>query len=369
MILKAAGLRDRRRARSERHDGRGDPQDLRPPRDDDQSHARGDARAGDDTLFTLEVNPAIYVVLAANEAEKASPIRLVGLGAEGAAVTWPRRHRRGDRRSGEGRPARARRLRPREPGSRLMFLGRVVGEVWATKKVGDLSGLRLLVVEALDERRDPSAPKVMPVVAADPLGAALGEHVVVAFGKAARVAARRGRRLRLRSGDRRHRRRLRHPERAAGMARRCDAARFGASALLGCATRGASAPARAARPAQPALRAARGRMAPMLIGTVIGNVWATKKDPTLVGLRFLVIRPFTLDGETAETIVAVDPLGAGIGERVLVVFGRAARHCDRSQSRHRIPDRRVGDHRQDGARGRTRRRAARPEDEHDRARA
>lgn len=39
---------------------------------------------GDDTLYTLEVNPAIYVVLAANEAEKASPIRIVGLGAEGA---------------------------------------------------------------------------------------------------------------------------------------------------------------------------------------------------------------------------------------------------------------------------------------------
>ena len=39
---------------------------------------------GDDTLFTLEVNPAVYVVLAANEAEKASPIRLVGLGAQGA---------------------------------------------------------------------------------------------------------------------------------------------------------------------------------------------------------------------------------------------------------------------------------------------
>lgn len=38
----------------------------------------------DDTLYTLEVNPAIYVVLAANEAEKAAPIRLVGLGAHGA---------------------------------------------------------------------------------------------------------------------------------------------------------------------------------------------------------------------------------------------------------------------------------------------
>ena len=69
-----------------------------------------------------------------------------------------------------------------------MFLGRVVGEVWATRKVDDLRGLRLLVVEALDERRDPGAPKVTPVIAADPLGAGVGEHVLVAFGKAARVA-------------------------------------------------------------------------------------------------------------------------------------------------------------------------------------
>ena len=69
-----------------------------------------------------------------------------------------------------------------------MFLGRVIGEVWATRKVDDLAGKRLLVVEALDERRDPASPKVTPVVAADPLGADLGEHVVVAFGKAARVA-------------------------------------------------------------------------------------------------------------------------------------------------------------------------------------
>jgi ethanolamine utilization protein EutN len=66
----------------------------------------------------------------------------------------------------------------------------------------------------------------------------------------------------------------------------------------------------------------------MLIGTVVGKVWATKKDPTLSGLRFLVIQPYTTDGRaSAETLVAVDPLGAGIGERVLVVFGRAARHC------------------------------------------
>lgn len=39
---------------------------------------------GGDTLYTLEVNPAIWVLLAANEAEKAAPIRLVGLGNNGA---------------------------------------------------------------------------------------------------------------------------------------------------------------------------------------------------------------------------------------------------------------------------------------------
>lgn len=64
----------------------------------------------------------------------------------------------------------------------------------------------------------------------------------------------------------------------------------------------------------------------MLIGTVVGTVWSTVKDPTLSGVRFLVVQPFTLEGQSAETLVAADPLGAGVGERVLVVFGRAARH-------------------------------------------
>jgi hypothetical protein len=39
---------------------------------------------GRDTLYTLEVNPAVWVLLAANEAEKAAPIRIVGLGNNGA---------------------------------------------------------------------------------------------------------------------------------------------------------------------------------------------------------------------------------------------------------------------------------------------
>lgn len=66
----------------------------------------------------------------------------------------------------------------------------------------------------------------------------------------------------------------------------------------------------------------------MLIGTVVGQVWATRKEATLEGLRLLVVEPW-VDGEgrEPESIVAVDPLGADVGERVLVVFGRAARHA------------------------------------------
>ena len=66
----------------------------------------------------------------------------------------------------------------------------------------------------------------------------------------------------------------------------------------------------------------------MHICTVIGNVWATQKEATLTGLRLMVVRPFTTDGDqSAETMIAVDTVSAGIGERVLVVHGRAARHA------------------------------------------
>ena len=63
----------------------------------------------------------------------------------------------------------------------------------------------------------------------------------------------------------------------------------------------------------------------MIVGTVVGNVWATAKDESLVGLRFLVVQPLDSHGQPkGDAIVAVDPIGAGEGERVLVVFGRAA---------------------------------------------
>ena len=69
-----------------------------------------------------------------------------------------------------------------------MFLGKVIGEVWSTKKLEDLEGKRMLVVQPLDDVRNPAAPMVKPVVCVDPVGADLEERVLVAFGKAARVA-------------------------------------------------------------------------------------------------------------------------------------------------------------------------------------
>ena len=64
----------------------------------------------------------------------------------------------------------------------------------------------------------------------------------------------------------------------------------------------------------------------MLVGLVVGNVWATRKVPSLDGMRLLMIKPFTTGGNASdEVIVAGDPIGAGIGETVLVAFGRAAR--------------------------------------------
>ncbi len=65
----------------------------------------------------------------------------------------------------------------------------------------------------------------------------------------------------------------------------------------------------------------------MLVGTVVGQVWATRKEDTLEGLRLLLVQPFLLENESAETVVAVDTIGADVGERVLVVYGRAARHA------------------------------------------
>lgn len=57
----------------------------------------------------------------------------------------------------------------------------------------------------------------------------------------------------------------------------------------------------------------------MTLGTVLGPIWATKKCPALAGQSFL--RVATARGE----VIAADLVGAGVGERVILVHGGAAR--------------------------------------------
>lgn len=66
-----------------------------------------------------------------------------------------------------------------------MFLAKVVGTVWSTKKSPDLEGMRFLIVHPLDLDKEPTKNIV---VVADRLGAGSGEVVMCAYGKAARSA-------------------------------------------------------------------------------------------------------------------------------------------------------------------------------------
>lgn len=67
----------------------------------------------------------------------------------------------------------------------------------------------------------------------------------------------------------------------------------------------------------------------MIIGRIIGNVVATRKDPRLEGMKLLLVRPINLRGEDESGyLVAVDTVGAGYREQVLVVSGSSARMAD-----------------------------------------
>jgi len=66
-----------------------------------------------------------------------------------------------------------------------MFLGKVVGTVWSTKKAPNLGSLRFLLVHPVDLAK---ATNEHLVVAADVIGAGEGELVICAYGHAARMA-------------------------------------------------------------------------------------------------------------------------------------------------------------------------------------
>ena len=70
----------------------------------------------------------------------------------------------------------------------------------------------------------------------------------------------------------------------------------------------------------------------MIIGKVVGSIIATRKNERLVGQKLLVIRPLE-NMEKKGEFVAIDNVGAGIGETVLVATGSAARvGCDLSDA-------------------------------------
>ncbi|MCB9556739.1 MAG: EutN/CcmL family microcompartment protein [Deltaproteobacteria bacterium] len=64
----------------------------------------------------------------------------------------------------------------------------------------------------------------------------------------------------------------------------------------------------------------------MRLAKVVGTVVASRKEDVLDGMKFLVVRDCDFDGtESGSSVVAVDAVGAGLGEVVLYASGSSAR--------------------------------------------
>jgi len=72
----------------------------------------------------------------------------------------------------------------------------------------------------------------------------------------------------------------------------------------------------------------------LILAKVIGTVWATQKDEKLVGMKLQIVRPVELDyQEKSGFLVAVDSVGAGVGEIVLVCQGSSARQTLQTENK------------------------------------
>ena len=72
----------------------------------------------------------------------------------------------------------------------------------------------------------------------------------------------------------------------------------------------------------------------MVLGRVIGTLVASRKEPTLDGLKLLVVRACAVDGKaTGAVAIAADAVGAGLGEVVLYCAGSSARQTQVTQNR------------------------------------
>lgn len=63
----------------------------------------------------------------------------------------------------------------------------------------------------------------------------------------------------------------------------------------------------------------------MIQGIVVSHIVSTKKQDSLVGSKFMEVRILENNQPTDKFLVAVDSVGAGIGETVLVTLGSSAR--------------------------------------------
>jgi len=72
----------------------------------------------------------------------------------------------------------------------------------------------------------------------------------------------------------------------------------------------------------------------VLLGRVAGTVVASRKEETLEGLKFLVIKQLNVEeAETGGYVVAADAVGAGVGEVVLYASGSSARQTEMTKDR------------------------------------
>jgi microcompartment protein CcmK/EutM len=72
----------------------------------------------------------------------------------------------------------------------------------------------------------------------------------------------------------------------------------------------------------------------LILGKVVGTVWSTKKDENLVGAKFLIVQQLDLDLKPkGSVVVAVDSVGAGVGEVVLYAQGSSARQTTQTKDK------------------------------------
>jgi microcompartment protein CcmK/EutM len=72
----------------------------------------------------------------------------------------------------------------------------------------------------------------------------------------------------------------------------------------------------------------------MVLAKVVGTVVSTRKEDELSGLKFLLVKACDVDGKpTGATVVAVDAVGAGVGEIVLYASGSSARQTKATKDR------------------------------------